>query len=87
MKTVVLFDKETYYKILEIGMAQFGVKMNFLCILQVSRFVFVLKMNFYKYFSVFKHLWTGPHFSEKSGASTQKYSDSELPAQDGGLIY
>jgi hypothetical protein len=28
-------------------MAQFGVKMNFLCILQVSNIVFVLKIIFY----------------------------------------
>jgi hypothetical protein len=31
-------------KFSEIGMVQFGAKMNFLCILQVSRFVFVLKL-------------------------------------------
>jgi hypothetical protein len=42
--------------------------MNFLCILQVSRFVFVLKTNFYNYFYVFNHLWTGPRIPEKSGA-------------------
>jgi hypothetical protein len=50
-------------------MVPFGAKMNFLCILQVSRFVFVLKTNFYNYFSVFNHLWTGPRFLEKSGGS------------------
>ena len=66
---MTLNDREYYYKILEIGMVQFGVKMNFLCILQVSRFVFVLKMNLYNYFSVFNLLWTGPHFSESPGAS------------------
>jgi hypothetical protein len=42
VKTETLNGREYYYKILEIGMAQFGAKMNFLCILQVSRFVFVL---------------------------------------------
>jgi hypothetical protein len=52
-------------------MDRFGLKMNFLCILQVSRFVFVLKTNFYNYFSVFNHLWTGPRFPEKSGALAQ----------------
>jgi hypothetical protein len=57
-------------------MAKFGVKMNFLCILQVSRFVFVLKMNFYKYFSVFKHLWTGPHLPGRSGTNLQTFPDS-----------
>ena len=46
VKTVMLNDKEYYYKILEIWMAQFGLEMDFLWILQVSRFVFVLKMNF-----------------------------------------
>jgi hypothetical protein len=30
VKTVILNDKEYYYKILEIGMAQFGLKMDFL---------------------------------------------------------
>jgi hypothetical protein len=77
VKTETLNDREYYYKILEIGMAKFGVKMNFLCILQVSRFVFVLKMNFYNYFSVFKHLWTGPHFTERSGALAQVSTDTE----------
>ena len=43
VKTVVLNDREYYYKILEIGMVQFGVKMNFLWNKQVSRIVFVLK--------------------------------------------
>jgi hypothetical protein len=51
-------------------MTQFGAKMNFLCILQVSRFVFVLKMNSYNYFSVFNLLWTGPHLSKSAGVSS-----------------
>jgi hypothetical protein len=51
-----LGDRDYYYKILEIGMDRFGLKMNFLCILQVSRFVFVLETNFYNYFSIFNHL-------------------------------
>jgi hypothetical protein len=63
-------------KFFEIGMVQFGVKMNFLCILQVSRFVFVLKMNFYNYFSVFKHLWTRRQLSESPGASAENSLDS-----------
>jgi hypothetical protein len=46
MSTETLNDREYYYKILEIGMVQFGAKMNFLCILQVSRIVFVLKTKF-----------------------------------------
>jgi hypothetical protein len=40
VKTETLNDREYYYKILETGMAQFEVKMNFLCILQVSSIVF-----------------------------------------------
>ena len=74
---MILNDREYYYKILEIGMAQFGVKMNFLCILQVSRFVFVLKMNFYKYFSVFKHLWTGRQNLKSARALAQDSTDTE----------
>jgi hypothetical protein len=45
VKTETLNDREQYYKILEIGMDQFGLKMEFLWILQVSRIVFVLKLN------------------------------------------
>jgi hypothetical protein len=52
-------------------MAQFGVKMNFLCILQVSRIVFVLKTNFYNQFSVFNYLWTGPRNPENAGVLMQ----------------
>jgi hypothetical protein len=50
--------------------------MNFLFILQVSRFVFVLKTNFYNYFSVFNLLWTGPRFLENSGVTGQDVQDS-----------
>jgi hypothetical protein len=53
---------------LEIEMDRFGLKMNFLCILQVSRFVFVLKTNFYKHFSVFKYLWLGINFQKGQGS-------------------
>jgi hypothetical protein len=56
-------------------MDQFGLKMNFICILQVSRFVFVLKTNFYNYFSVFNLLWTGPQFLENSRVSAQDSLD------------
>jgi hypothetical protein len=45
--------------------------MNFLCILQVSRIVFVLKTNFYNYFSVFNLLWTRPQFLGNSGVTVQ----------------
>jgi hypothetical protein len=48
-------------------MEWFGLKMDFLCILQVSRFVFVLKTNFHNYFTVFNLLWTGRQFLDRSG--------------------
>jgi hypothetical protein len=52
-------------------MDQFGLKMKFLCILQVSRIVFVLKTNFYNYFSAFIILWTGRRISESARALAQ----------------
>jgi hypothetical protein len=45
--------------------------MNFLCILQVSRIVFVLKTKFYNHFSVFIILWTGRQFLGNSGVTVQ----------------
>jgi hypothetical protein len=56
-------------------MVQFGAKMNFLCILQVSRIVFVLKTKFYNHFSVFIILWTRPRFLENLGVSEQEILD------------
>ena len=47
VETETLDGREYYYKILGTGMEWFGLKMDFLCILQVSIFVFVLKTNFY----------------------------------------
>jgi hypothetical protein len=88
VKTVTLNDREYYYKILEIGMVQFGVKMNFLCILQVSRFVFVLKINFYNYFSVFKHLWTGPQLIGSAGVTGIKFlrPSAHYPRTTGSIL-
>jgi hypothetical protein len=39
-------------------MSQKEVKMNFICILQVSRIILELKINFYNQFSKFSILWT-----------------------------
>jgi hypothetical protein len=50
-------------------MDQFGLKMNFLFILQVSRIVFVLKTKFYNYFSIFNPLWTGHQLQQTEGLS------------------
>jgi hypothetical protein len=62
-------------------MDQFGAKMNFLCILQVSRYVFVLKTKFCNYFSVFKHLWAGAHFLGMLGARAQNNPDTGTVAR------
>ena len=45
-KTETLNDREYYYKILEIGMVQFGGKMNFLWNKQVCAIKFILKTIF-----------------------------------------
>ena len=47
--------------------------MNFLCILQVSRIVFVLKTKFYNHFSVFIILWTGRQFLGNAGVTLQTF--------------
>jgi hypothetical protein len=52
-------------------MVQFGARMNFLCILQVFRIVFVLKTKFYNHFLVFIILWTGRQFLGNSGVMVQ----------------
>jgi hypothetical protein len=67
-------------------MDQFGLKMNFLSILQVSGFVVVLKTKFYNHFSVFNHLWTRPRFPEKSGFTVKEFLRLRAMAMDGGLI-
>jgi hypothetical protein len=38
-------------------MGQFGLHMNFLGIIQVLVIIFVLKTNFYNYFSIFSISW------------------------------
>jgi hypothetical protein len=68
-------------------MVQFGAKMNFLCILQVSRIVFVLKTNFHNYFTVFNLLWTGRTISEKDrGYSTNIPETQRTVTVNRGLI-
>ena len=67
-QTETLNDREYYYKILEIGMVQFGAKMNFLCNKQVLGILFILKINFCIYLPILYVLWTRPHFLESSGA-------------------
>jgi hypothetical protein len=52
-------------------MTQFGAKMNYIWISQVSRVVFVLKTNFYNYLSIFNLLWTGLRIPVKSGAKPE----------------
>jgi hypothetical protein len=55
-----LNDRESYYKILEIEMAQFGARMNFLCNKQVLGILFILKINFCIYLPILYVFWTGP---------------------------
>jgi hypothetical protein len=45
--------------------------MNFLCILPVSRIVFVLKMHLLIHLFILNKFWTGRLFLERSGASAQ----------------
>jgi hypothetical protein len=52
VKTVVLFNREYYYKIIGTGMVQFGVHMHFLQIKQVLEFIFTLKIFFSNKFSL-----------------------------------
>jgi hypothetical protein len=73
---VILNDREYYYKILEIGMVQFGPKMEFLWILQVSRFVFALKIHLLINLFILNRFWTGHQFSESSRVSAQDNLDS-----------
>jgi hypothetical protein len=60
-------------------MGQFGLKMNFLCILQVSRIVVVLKTNFYNSFlGFYYHLDWASNFRKRegSGANVTKTQNS-----------
>jgi hypothetical protein len=68
VKTVVLFDREYYYKIIGTGMVQFGGHVDFLQIKQVLVIVFVLKIYFPIQLFNFRLYWTGPQFSESAGA-------------------
>ena len=47
VKTVVLFNREYYYKIIGTGMSQFGVHMHFLQFKQVLTFIYALKIDFW----------------------------------------
>jgi hypothetical protein len=57
-------------------MAQFGARMNFLCNKQVLGILFILKINFCIYLPILCVLWTGPQFSESTGAQAQNTLDS-----------
>jgi hypothetical protein len=69
VKTVVLFDREYYYKIIGTGMVQFGSSMNFLQLKQVSVIKFVLKIYFQISFSILSDLGTGPQILGSAGVS------------------
>jgi L-cystine uptake protein TcyP (sodium:dicarboxylate symporter family) len=53
VKTEIQGDKQHYYKIIGIGMDQFGVHMNFLGFKQVSAIIYILKINFPNYSFIF----------------------------------
>jgi hypothetical protein len=46
-------------------MTQFGVKMNFIWIIQVPGIIFVLKTNLYNYLSLFSAPWSAHEFLER----------------------
>jgi hypothetical protein len=45
-KTEAIGDKPHYYKIIEIGMDQFGGHMHFLWFIQILAIIFILKIYF-----------------------------------------
>ena len=71
MSKQTLNGSEYYYKILEIGMVQFGANMNFLCNKQVLGILLILKINFCIYLPILYALWTAPRIPENSGALVQ----------------
>jgi hypothetical protein len=56
-------------------MDELGAKMNLIWISQVSRFVFVLKTNFYNYFSIFDLLGTCFQMLWVKNKATQNVND------------
>jgi hypothetical protein len=73
VKTETLGDREYYYKILETGMVQFGVHMNFLPIKQVLVIIFVLKNAFLIYFLCFSSFLDWASFSREHRGPGAKY--------------
>jgi hypothetical protein len=57
-------------------MTQFEVKMNFIWIIQVPGIIFVLKINFYNYLSLFSAPWSAHQFLERSGPIYKNTSDT-----------
>jgi hypothetical protein len=53
-------------------MNQFGAKMNLIWIMQVSGIIFVLKTNFYNFFSISYISWIARQFPRSAGALAQK---------------
>jgi hypothetical protein len=67
-------------------MDQFGIKTNLIWIFQVSRIYFIVKTNFYIYFSIFILLWTGRQISESARALAQMLLKLRTP-QTGLRVY
>jgi hypothetical protein len=76
-KTEAIGDKQHYYKIIEIGMDQFGLQRNFLGILQVSAINFILKIIFLNYLSFLLTSGLRARNLESAGASVKDSPDSE----------
>jgi hypothetical protein len=73
---VALINKQYYYKIIETGMGQFGISMNFLWIKQVLMIIFTLKITFHIYSSNLTVLWTAQQLPEKEGSLAQEIQDT-----------
>jgi hypothetical protein len=61
--------------------------MNLICFIQVSEFIFVLKINFPNCFSIFISLWTVRHLLRNTGSNSQFSPDSVQPAMDCELVF
>jgi hypothetical protein len=68
---VALKDKHLYYKIIETGMDQFELNMNFLWIKQILAIIFALKINFYTIYPIYMLCGLRARFPRKAGASAQ----------------
>jgi hypothetical protein len=62
-------------------MDQFGLKMNFLCILQVLAFIFILKIHFLIHLSNLHDLWTARILNRNAAGLVQEVLRLSLTQQ------